>query len=114
MTTFEEIIKRLEKLGIPVADTEFKDTKKHPAPEPPFTCYLCKETQRGSDQKNLIREIDGSVELYTDRIKDPSLEKRIETEVLFDIEFIKEQYNIKTENMILTSYDFELIQKKGF
>ena len=111
MTTFKEIINRLEGIGLPVAHMEFKDTKRKPAPDPPFACYLVTERQRGSDQRNLIKEFDGSIELYTDRDPDPEQESKIEEYVLFDLEFEKEQVKIDAENMVMTSYDFTLVQK---
>ena len=62
--------------------------------------------------KNRIREIDASLELYTDRKADPKLEARIEEEVLFDVEFLKQGVLIQSENMFQTAYDFSVVQKK--
>lgn len=112
MTTIEEIIVRAKDLGLPVAEFEFRNTKQHPAPDPPFIVYLKTEKQRGSDEKNRIREIAGSIELYTDRIPDKKLEERIEKEVLFDVEFEKNIVLIRDENMAQAAYDFVVIQKK--
>ena len=64
-------------------------------------------------EKNRIREIDGSLELYTDRTPDGSLEERIEEEVLFDLSFSKYQAEITSENMVQTAYEFNITQKKG-
>ena len=77
MTTFEEIIKRAEGLGLPIARNQFTATNKKPVPDPPFLVYLSTERQRGDDTKNRIREIEGSLELYTERKADPDLEKQI-------------------------------------
>lgn len=52
MTTFEEIIKRAEGLGIPIARNQFTTTNKKPVPDPPFLVYLSTERQRGDDTKN--------------------------------------------------------------
>ena len=112
MPTLETIIQRTKAIGIPVAHIEFVDTKQKPAPEPPFICWLSTEKQRGSDDKNRIREISGSLELYTDRKEDPELESRIENEVLFDVEFQKYQAKIEDENMVQTAFDFNLTQKR--
>ena len=112
MPTLETIIQRAEATGLPVAHNEFVDTKQNPAPEPPFICWLSSEKQRGSDNKNRIREIAASLELYTDRKEDPELEARIENEVLYDIEFQKYQAKIEDENMVQTAYDFNITQKK--
>lgn len=111
MTTFEEIIKRATTLGIPITKNEFRKTAKKPVPVPPYLVYLLNEEQRGDDKKNRIREINGSIELYTDRVPDETLERQIENEVFFDIEFSKEQSLISSENMVQTAYDFKTIQK---
>lgn len=84
-----------------------------PVPNPPYIIYLVSEEQRGDDNKNRIREIDGSLELYTDRTPDGSLEERIEEEVLFDLLFSKYQAEITSENMVQTAYEFNITQKKG-
>lgn len=111
MTTFEEIIKRATSLGLPITKNEFRKTAKKPVPDPPYLIYLLNEEQRGDDKRNRIREINGSIELYTDRVPDETLEHQIENEVLFDIEFSKEQALISSENMVQTAYDFKIIQK---
>lgn len=110
--TFEQIIARAEALGIPITEYEFKETKKNPAPAPPFIVYLKTERQTGPDGQNKIRQIDASIELYTDRKADPNLEARIEDEVLFDVEFVKQGVLIQSENMFQAAYDFSVVQKK--
>jgi hypothetical protein len=108
MTTFEEVIKRAEGLGLPIEKNEFVGTNKNPVPDPPFIVYLSKERQRGDDKRNRIREIEGSLELYTEKKADPDLEEK----VLFDIEFQKYQALIRQEDMTQTAYDFTITQKK--
>ena len=110
--TYERIIERLKALGYPVAEYEFRDSKKHPAPNPPFLIYFCSEDQTGTDEKNRTRVIQGSIELYTDRSPDHDLEKRIENEVLFDITFHKTTAPIQSENMYQAAYDFNVVQKR--
>nr|DAD83845.1 MAG TPA: hypothetical protein [Myoviridae sp. ctJfU3] len=112
MTTFEEIIKRAEGLDLPIARNQFTATNKKPVPDPPFLVYISTEKQRGDDTKNRIREIEGSLELYTERKPDVELESRIEEEVLFDVEFLKYQMQIPKEDMTQTAYDFTITQKK--
>ena len=112
MTTFEEIIKRAEGLGLPIARNQFTATNKKPVPDPPFLVYLSAERQRGDDTKNRIREIEGSLELYRERKADPDLEKQIEETVLFDVEFRKYQAQIPQEDTTQTAYDFTITQKK--
>lgn len=112
MTTFEKILERAETLGLPIAHNEFVKTNKKGIPDPPFMVWLSTEGQRGDDKRNRIREINGSLELYTERREDPAIEKRIEEEVLFDIEFRKYQTPITSENTVQTAYDFTIVQKK--
>lgn len=112
MAKYETIIERLKTLGLPVAEYEFRDTKQNPAPDPPFLIYFSEEDQTGDDMTNRrIRNIQASIELYTDRKPDHSMEKRIETEVLFDIDFHKTTAPIQSENMYQTAYDFNVVQK---
>lgn len=112
MPTIETILSRAKALNIPITEYEFTPTKQNPAPDPPFIVYMIPEKQSGSDEKNRIRDISASIELYTDRKPDPKLESRIENEVLFDQEFSKNVAPIPNENMYQTAYDFEIIQKK--
>lgn len=113
MTTFEEIIERATAIGLPITKNAFKKTAKKPIPDPPYIVYLIDESQRGDDRRNRIREISGSLELYTDRAPDEALEARIETEILFDVPFEKYQAEITSENMIQTAYEFNITQKKA-
>jgi len=102
----------VEGLGLPIARNQFTATNKKPVPDPPFLVYLSAERQRGDDTKNRIREIEGSLELYTERKADPDLEKQIEETVLFDVEFRKYQAQIPQEDTTQTAYDFTITQKK--
>ena len=111
MPTIEEIIKRATAIGLPITKNAWKKTAKKPVPDPPYIIYLVSEDQRGDDNKNRIREIDGSLELYTDRTPDGSLEERIEEEVLFDLLFSKYQAEITSENLVQTAYEFNITQK---
>lgn len=78
----------------------------------PVSCVPFRGRQRGDDTKNRIREIEGSLELYTERKADPDLEKQIEETVLFDVEFRKYQEQIPQEDTTQTAYDFTITQKK--
>lgn len=111
MARFEEIIKRAEGIGLPIAHNEFTDTKKNPAPEPPFIVWLSDERTSGPDNEIRIRTVDGALELYTDRRDDPELEKKIEEKVFFDTEYEKQQALIKSENMVQTVYLFLVVEK---
>lgn len=112
MGKYEQVIERAQKFGLPVAEYEFRDTKKSPAPKPPFLIYFCSEDQNTTDAENVkIRQINGSIELYTDRTPDHDLERRIERDILFDIDFHKTTAPIQSENMYQTAYDFTVTQK---
>lgn len=110
--TFEEIIRRAEALGYPITEFAFKGTKKDPVPEPPFIVYLRTVRSSGSDDRNRMDEIDGSIELYTARKPDRAIETRIEEEVLSDIPYQKDQAEIRNEGTVQTAYDFTILQKK--
>ena len=111
--TFEEIINRAEGLGLPMAEFAFEGTRKNPVPDPPYIVYLRESNVYGHDTGNAIESISGSIELYTDRKPYPEWERRIESEVLFDINFEKQQAAIESERMVQTAYDFSVIQKRG-
>ena len=85
MTTFEEVIKRAASLGLPIAKDQFTKSNKTPLPDLPYLVYLSEEQQRGDDTRNRLRQISGSLELYTERRADPGLEARGGKKVLFDI-----------------------------
>lgn len=108
---YERIVERAIALGLPISEYEFRDTKKDPAPDPPFLIYFCSDDKTGTGTPTEIRRINGSIELYTDRKRNLKLEKRIEKEVLFDIDFHKETVLIRSENMYQAAYDFEIVQK---
>lgn len=113
MPTIEEIIKRATAIGLPITKNAWKKTAKKQIPDPPYIVYQVSEDHRGDDNKNRIRKIEGSLELYTDRTPDESLEGRIEEEVLSDLPFSKHQAEITSENMVQTAYEFNITQKKG-
>lgn len=108
---YEQIIERAKAIGLPIAEYEFRDTKQNPAPDPPFMIYFSSEDQDGPDGINKIRRIAASIELYTERKPDHDTEKRIESEVLFDVPFHKSTAPIQSENMFQTAYDFNVVQK---
>lgn len=110
--TLETIIARAKLLRLPLAKNEFRETLENPIPAPPYLVYLIpSETGRGADAINNIKEIHPSLELYTDKTADDSLEKRIEKEVLYDVEYEKFQTTIESEELVQTAYEFTLICK---
>lgn len=110
MTTYEDIIERVKALGIPTAEYEFTDTKQNPAPAPPFIAYFETESISGPDGFARIRDVTATVELYTDRDRDPELESKLEA-CFHDIDYTKTPAKISEENMFYVSYEFELKQK---
>ena len=108
---YEDIIKRLEALGYPIAEYEFRATKKNPAPAPPFIIYFRVVSSDGPDGMNRLERSAVSVELYTDRAPDHGIERRIETEVLNDVVYNKFQAEIESENMYQTAYEFNVVEK---
>ena len=116
-TTMDNIINRLNLLGIPVAQTQFIDTKKDPAPSPPFIIWITNENARGADYKNNIVEAESAIELYTDifdKDRRGIYEAKIESSVLHDIEFRKYPAPVPSENMFQTAYEFTIIEKRSF
>jgi hypothetical protein len=117
MPTFAEILERFEKLGLPIAENEFKETAKNPLPEPPFIIYIRTTKARGDDRSNKITETTASFGIYTEntykQTARAALESKIETEILPDVEYSKNNAAVDTENIVLTTYDFNIIEKKG-
>ncbi len=111
MPTWETILQRTKKIGLPVARESFEKTNKTPVPDPPYIVWLADVRRRGDDHRNRIAEIDATIELYTDRRPDPDLESKMEETVLFDVEYEKQQEKISSEDMVQTAYNFLLIEK---
>ena len=109
--TYGQIIERLEALGLPLAEYEFRATKKNPAPAPHFIIYFRTQSSDGPDGINRLERSAVSVELYTDRAPDHGIERRIESEVLQDVIYNKLQAEIESENMFQTAYEFNVVEK---
>lgn len=109
--TFETIIRRASALGLPIAEFAFEGTKRNPVPNPPFLVYLKEEHAHGHDSGNALIEIEGSLELYTERKPAKTWEQRIERDVLYDVEYDKQQAKIESERIVQTAYDFTITQK---
>ncbi|MDE5772757.1 MAG: hypothetical protein K2I06_14245 [Ruminococcus sp.] len=102
----DEIYKKLCTLDIPVAYLQFSKPQKLP-----FIAYLEAGTEiQGADNYNLYRRTEIRIELYSEK-KNPDLERKIEN--LFrsvEIEKDGDTY-LKEENMFMTVFSFETIQK---
>ncbi len=101
-----EIYEKLCTLGTPVAYLQFSKPQKLP-----FIAYLEAGTEiQGADNYNLYRRVTIQIELYSEK-KNPDLERKIEN--LFrsvEIEKDGDTY-LKEENMFMTVFSFETIQK---
>ncbi|MCM1315751.1 MAG: hypothetical protein NC205_00860 [Prevotella sp.] len=102
----KEIYEKLCTLSIPVAYLKFDKPQKLP-----FIAYLEAGTEiQGADNYNLYRRVTIRIELYSEK-KNPELERKIEN--LFrsvEIEKDGDTY-LQTENMFMTVFSFETIQK---
>lgn len=108
----ETIINRAKALGLPLAKDAFRETKENPLPEPPYLVYIVpQENGRGGDDIILVKEILASLELYTDKTADGSIEKLIEEQVFYDLEYQKFQTTIENEDMVQTAYEFTIYEK---
>lgn len=99
--TQEQIYSLLDTLGLPVAYSHFKETKK-----PPYLIYLTEDTSNfGADNKVYYKIDNWVIELYTDK-KDINLERRLEA-LLDDVELYYEKYEtyIDTEKMYQVRYE---------
>ena len=101
-----EIYEKLCTLDIPVAYLKFDQPQKLP-----FIAYLEAGTEiQGADNYNLYRRTEIRIELYSEK-KNPTLERKIEN--LFrsvEIEKDGDTY-LEDENMFMTVFSFETIQK---
>lgn len=103
-----EIPQRLKTLGIPVKYSHFSKLVK-----PPFAVWLISDEELdGSDDTVLFRRYRASVELYTAE-KDFALQSKIEA--LFDdaAPFEVTHEYIHEEEMFMTIFEFELIERIG-
>ena len=74
--TYTDVAAMLEELELPIAYDHFAEGE---SPDPPFICYLYPESiPFGADNIVYFQFHELDIELYTD-IKDPALEKRVET-----------------------------------
>lgn len=108
----ETILGRCRALELPFAKDEFEETEETPLPVPPYLVYIIPTIKpRGSDEKPFINEISVGLELYTDKIADEEIEKRIENEILYDVDYVKYQTTIQSEELVQTAYEFTILEK---
>lgn len=101
----KEIRDRLLSLDLPVAYLRFKKAQKLP-----FIIYYESDTEiKGADNYNLYRDVEITIELYTED-KDPQLERRLEN-LFREVEIDKGcDTVIENEEMLLTAFSFHTIQ----
>lgn len=104
----KELQARLHQFGVPFVEGEFIDTYQTPVPEPPYICYLCIENTIGPDEcPDMLKHIQIVIEIYIEQQGDHELIDRFEKEVLFDVEYQKEEVYIHEENLIQVNYDIQ-------
>lgn len=110
-----EIISRAEALELPIAENEFKKTKKNPLPDPPYIIWYEDESLNdGADKVVLFKKRNMVLELYTDKVADKLLkilEERLEQKVFFDIGHKKYQAPVEGEDLVQTAYNFVVTEK---
>ncbi len=110
-----EIIKKVQRIGIPVARNAFEGTVDDPVPELPYIVYLQPHGRgRGSDSKILLIEEDLDIELYTEKDDEKTdiIRKQIEAEVLADVEHEKFIAYIEEEECFQTAYEIRSLLSK--
>ncbi len=100
-----EIREKLLTLDLPVAYLRFKKAQKLP-----YIVYYESDTEiKGADNYNLYRDVEITIELYTED-KDPQLERRLEN-LFREVEIDKDcDTALEDEEMILTVFSFRTIQ----
>lgn len=105
------IKKILEKSGFVYGKT-YKETRFLKPPQSTYAVYFDNYCRKGSDCKNLIKEHECSIELYSEK-PDINAEIRIESAFdLFGIEYEKSARSwIQDEQIYQVVYDFEYVEK---
>ena len=95
-----------------VEGSTFKETRFRNPPQTTYAIFLDSFTGRGSDDLNLIKDHDYTIELYSDT-PDPDAEARIESVLnKYGIEYEKEpRYWIDEEQLYQVVYRFNFIEK---
>lgn len=102
----EQIVKMLDKIGIPFAYDHFAEGE---SPDPPFICYLTPNSDNfAADGKVYYKINEIHIELYTD-CKDLSAEQKVEA-VLDEhgIFYEKSEVWIESEKLYEVLYSFKM------
>ncbi len=105
-----ELAQALESTTIPVAYREFKDTKKNPAPLPPFITYqFAYGSDFVADNQNYVDIENFQIELYTSK-KDPGTEKLVQDKLKeLRLPYSKVEFFLESEELIQVIYEVQLI-----
>lgn len=108
----DDIIARAAAIGLPIAKNEFRKTKESPLPRPPYLVWYEDEKEGlGADFATLYTKTKLVLELYTDKLANEEIEKKIEQAVLYDTEYRKFQALIQEEDLVQTAYEFTVVDK---
>ena len=90
----------------------YKETRFIKPPKETYVVYMDSFSARGADSRNLVKDHDYTIELYSD-VPDQEAEARIESNLdFFQIEYEKsERYWLQSEQMFQVVYNFNIIQK---
>lgn len=101
----------LTKAGFVEGET-FKETRFLKPPKVTYCVYFDSYNRRGSDDQNLLKEHDISIELYAYK-SDAQSEAKIESVLdALGIEYDKsERYWLETEQLYQTIFNFDYIEK---
>lgn len=109
------LTERAEQIGLPIAKNAFTGTLENPVPDLPYMVYLLPHISgRGADTKNNLVAVDWNLELYTaeDNGAAENIRKKIETEVLHDVQYEKYIAYIDDEECFQTAYEVNGILQK--
>ena len=97
----------LSAVGVP-----FKKTRFLKPPKVTYAVYLDDYSRRAADEKNLIKEHDVTIEIYSEKI-DEEVEEKIENALDQRVlEYQKQDwYYIKSEQLFQLIYEFSYIEK---
>lgn len=111
----KEILK--SNINLPVAENQFIKP-----PKLPYVVFIRTKNIRGVSKDNLIIDNDVSIELYTS-LPDNNLENKVREVIINDIlnvsnndieiEIIQEREYIESEQMYVTTFDFNFVEKGG-
>ena len=90
----------------------FKETRFLKPPKTTYAVYMDSFTRRGADGLNLMREHNGTIELYS-YTPDPTAEAKIEKSLDdLGLEYEKEsRYWIESEQLYQVIYTFDFVEK---